>query len=55
MPPRRVFDDAKTLATLIKALGRINIHPYYLYLCDMVNGIEHFRLPLRAARLKNLC
>jgi lysine 2,3-aminomutase len=47
---RGVNDDANTLTKLIKALGRINIHPYYMYLCDMVKGTEHFRLPLHTAQ-----
>ena len=47
---RGVNDDATTLRSLIKRLGRINIHPYYVYLCDMVKATEHFRLPLRAAQ-----
>src|SRR5271166_2741539 len=47
---RGVNDDANTLRSLIKRLGRINIHPYYVYLCDMVKATEHFRLPLRAAQ-----
>jgi lysine 2,3-aminomutase len=47
---RGVNDEASTLRSLIKALGRINIHPYYVYLCDMVKATEHFRLPLRAAQ-----
>jgi hypothetical protein len=45
-----VNDDATTLRSLIKRLGRINIHPYYVYLCDMVKATEHFRLPLRTAQ-----
>jgi lysine 2,3-aminomutase len=47
---RGVNDDAATLRSLIKRLGRINIHPYYVYLCDMVKATEHFRLPLRTAQ-----
>src|SRR5271166_6651842 len=47
---RGVNDDANTLRSLIKRLGRINIHPYYVYLCDMVKATEHFRVPLRAAQ-----
>ena len=47
---RGVNDDAATLRSLIKLLGRINIHPYYVYLCDMVKATEHFRLPLRTAQ-----
>jgi lysine 2,3-aminomutase len=47
---RGVNDDAGTLRSLITRLGRINIHPYYVYLCDMVKATEHFRLPLRTAQ-----
>jgi lysine 2,3-aminomutase len=47
---RGVNDDAATLRSLIKRLGRINIHPYYVYLCDMVKATEHFRLPLKTAQ-----
>ena len=47
---RGVNDDAETLRTLIKRLGSLHIHPYYVYLCDMVKGTEHFRVSLRQAR-----
>jgi lysine 2,3-aminomutase len=47
---RGVNDDAATLCALIKRLGRVNIHPYYVYLCDMVKATEHFRLPLKTAQ-----
>lgn len=47
---RGVNDDAATLRSLIKKLGRVNIHPYYVYLCDMVKATEHFRLPLKTAQ-----
>ena len=47
---RGVNDDASTLRTLFKRLGAINIHPYYVYLCDMVKGTEHFRVSLEMAQ-----
>lgn len=47
---RGVNDDSKTLIALIKALSRVNIHPYYVYLCDMVTATEHFRVPLSTAQ-----
>ena len=47
---RGVNDDAPTLRALIKKLGRVNIHPYYVYLCDMVKGTEHFRVPIDQAQ-----
>jgi lysine 2,3-aminomutase len=47
---RGVNDDATILRSLIKRLGWINIHAYYVYLCDMVKATEHFRLPLKTAQ-----
>jgi len=47
---RGVNDDTETLIKLFRGLGRMNIHPYYVYLCDMVMGTEHFRLPLSTAQ-----
>jgi lysine 2,3-aminomutase len=47
---RGVNDDVATLRTLIKRLSAVNIHPYYVYLCDMVKGSEHFRVSLKAAQ-----
>jgi lysine 2,3-aminomutase len=45
-----VNDHPDTLRSLYKALGAVNIHPYYLYLCDMVKGTEHFRVSLATAQ-----
>jgi lysine 2,3-aminomutase len=47
---RGVNDDAATLQSLFKRLGAANIHPYYVYLCDMVKGTEHFRVSLATAQ-----
>jgi lysine 2,3-aminomutase len=47
---RGVNDDAQTLIDLVTGLGRVNIHGYYTYLCDMVMSTEHFRLPLHVAQ-----
>lgn len=47
---RGVNNDAATLRELVKKLGRVNIHPYYAYICDMVKGTEHFRIPLHEAQ-----
>jgi lysine 2,3-aminomutase len=47
---RGVNDDASTLRSLLKHLGAVNIHPYYVYLCDMVKGTEHFRVSLATAQ-----
>jgi len=47
---RGVNDDTSTLRLLFKRLGAVNIHPYYVYLCDMVKGTEHFRVSLAMAQ-----
>jgi len=35
------------LSELITTMANINIQPYYVYQCDMVQGIEDLRTPLR--------
>ncbi len=40
---RGVNDDPSTMALLIKKLGEINVHPYYVYQHDMVQGVEDLR------------
>jgi lysine 2,3-aminomutase len=31
---------------LCRGLIRIRVRPYYMYQCDLVRGVEHFRTPL---------
>jgi len=40
---RGVNDDPETIQSLVHALMRIKVRPYYLYHCDPVRGSEHFR------------
>ncbi len=40
---RGVNDNAQTMTTLVRRLSYINVQPYYVYLCDMVKGIEGLR------------
>ncbi len=40
---RGVNDDPQTMALLVKRLGEINVHPYYVYQHDMVQGVEDLR------------
>jgi len=40
---RGVNDDATTMMTLVKKLGFINVHPYYVYIHDLVKGTEDLR------------
>ena len=46
---RGVNDSIETMTTLVRRLGYINIHPYYVYLCDMVKGVEDLRTSLAQA------
>ncbi|KAJ4991085.1 L-lysine 2,3-aminomutase [Stagonosporopsis vannaccii] len=41
-----VNDSEEALSNLIETLASINIQPYYIYQCDMVQGIEDLRTPL---------
>lgn len=43
---RGVNNDAETLKKLFCALVKIRVRPYYLYQCDMSQGIGHFRTPV---------
>ncbi len=40
---RGVNDDADTAISLVKRLGEVNVHPYYVYQHDMVQGVEDLR------------
>jgi lysine 2,3-aminomutase len=46
---RGVNDSVDSMVTLVRRLGYINVHPYYVYLCDMVKGVEDLRTSLAAA------
>jgi lysine 2,3-aminomutase len=46
---RAVNDDVETMQTLIKRLGHVNVHPYYVYMHDLVRGVEDLRTPLDTA------
>ena len=43
---RGVNDDADVMRSLVHALMRIKVRPYYLYNCDPVRGSHHFRTPI---------
>jgi len=42
-----VNDDAWTLASLFNGLLKWRVKPYYLFQCDLVEGVNHFRTPLK--------
>ena len=43
---RGVNDDGATMRLLVKRLGYINVHPYYVFFHDMVPGVEDLRTTL---------
>jgi len=44
---RGVNDDPRIIEDLCRKLLRCRVRPYYLFQCDLVEGTEHFRTPLR--------
>jgi lysine 2,3-aminomutase len=46
---RGVNDDADTMKLLVKRLGYLNVHPYYVYMHDLVKGVEDLRTTLQTA------
>jgi len=40
---RGINDEAETIKILCRKLVRNKIRPYYLFQCDQVEGVEHFR------------
>ncbi len=41
-----VNDCVHTMRKLMKDLIAMRVKPYYIYICDLSNGIEHFRTPV---------
>ncbi|MEL6178964.1 MAG: KamA family radical SAM protein [Myxococcota bacterium] len=46
---RRVNDTVETMRLLVKRLGHINVHPYYVYVHDLVKGVEDLRTTVATA------
>jgi len=46
---RRVNDTPETMGLLVKRLGHINVQPYYVYVHDLVRGVEDLRTTLDTA------
>ncbi|WFU06698.1 KamA family radical SAM protein (plasmid) [Rhizobium sp. CB3171] len=44
-----VNDDPEVLKQLVKKLSDLHIQPYYVYSCDLVDGLEHMRCSIRLA------
>lgn len=47
---RTVNDDPATMQLLVRRLGFVNVHPYYVYVHDMVPGVEDLRTTLDSAQ-----
>jgi lysine 2,3-aminomutase len=46
---RGVNDSVEVMTLLVKRLGYVNVHPYYVYLHDMVKGVEDLRTSVDTA------
>ncbi len=46
---RGVNDDAHRMTTLVKRLSWINVHPYYVYMHDLVKGVEELRTSVQTS------
>ena len=45
-----VNDSAEAMLELFRALQRARVRPYYVFLCDPVAGVSHFRVPVERAK-----
>ena len=45
-----VNDSADAMIDLFRALQRARVRPYYVFQCDPIAGISHFRVPLERAK-----
>jgi len=51
-----VNDSTEVLLDLFRALQRARVRPYYVFMCDPVAGVSHFRVPVeKAKRLAREC
>jgi lysine 2,3-aminomutase len=46
---RRVNDTPEVMGLLVKRLGHVNVHSYYVYVHDLVKGVEDLRTTLDTA------
>jgi lysine 2,3-aminomutase len=46
---RGVNDSVETMTLLVRRLGYINVHAYYVYVHDMVKGVEDLRTSVDTA------
>lgn len=43
---RGINDGVEVMKTLVHELVKIRVRPYYIYVCDLSQGIAHFRTPV---------
>ncbi len=43
---RGINDEPQVMETLMRKLVKNRVRPYYLFQCDLVRGVEHFRTPI---------
>lgn len=43
---RGINDSAEIMKSLVHALVKMRVRPYYIYQCDLSMGLEHFRTPV---------
>lgn len=48
---RGVNDSPETMKLLVKRLGHVHVHPYYVYVHDLVRGVEDLRTTLATATM----
>ncbi|MFA6108824.1 MAG: KamA family radical SAM protein [Candidatus Latescibacterota bacterium] len=46
---RGVNDQPAVMARLIRRLSFVNVHPYYVFVHDLIRGVEELRTPLHTA------
>jgi lysine 2,3-aminomutase len=46
---RQVNDTVATMRLLVQRLSYVNVHPYYVYVHDMVKGVEDLRTTVQTA------
>jgi lysine 2,3-aminomutase len=46
---RGVNDDPHTMTLLVKRLSWVNVHPYYVYMHDLVKGVEEMRTSIQTS------
>src|SRR6185369_9561528 len=46
---RGVNDSGEAMKLLVKRLGHVHVHPYYVYVHDLVKGVEDLRTTVQTA------